>query len=436
MKQTLLLTTLLFLFQNVVFTQNYNSYFTGNSQDLITSPTGGVCLMGGASESDDAMVWFLEAANGGDVLVFRASGSDGYNTYLYSDLGVTVNSVETIVFNDATASDETYIHEKINKAEAIWFAGGDQWDYISYWRNTAIDSLINKAIADRNIVVGGTSAGMAIQGDFYFSAQNSTVSSNTALNNPYDINVTVDSTSFISHNHLTEAITDTHFDNPDRKGRLVVFLSRILVDYDIQAKAIACDEYTAVCIGTDGIAKVFGDYPNYDDNAYFIQTNCELSNPAPEACIANTALDWNHDGAALKVYAVKGTTTGANTFNLNNWLEGLGGDWQDWSVSGGVLTEQDGAAPNCTNTAINQNHKDNIELYPNPLADKLMLKNLSKTERYKSLDIFTASGELVLRKKIRNESNIIDVNYLPDGVYFVHIKTISGDIIVKKAVKL
>jgi hypothetical protein len=95
--------------------QNYTSYLTGSATDVVTQPDGGVCLMGGATEDDNAMTWFLEQANGGDILVLRASGSDGYNDYFYTDLGVTVNSVETIVFNDATASSETYIHQKLNK---------------------------------------------------------------------------------------------------------------------------------------------------------------------------------------------------------------------------------------------------------------------------------------------------------------------------------
>ena len=99
--------------------------------------------MGGASENDNAMAWFLQQANGGDILVLRASGSDGYNDYLYEDLGVTVNSVETIKFNSASAASDPYIHQRIQQAEGIWFAGGDQWDYVSYWRETAVDSLIN-----------------------------------------------------------------------------------------------------------------------------------------------------------------------------------------------------------------------------------------------------------------------------------------------------
>ena len=45
-----------------------------------------------------------------------------------------------------------------------------------------------------------------------------------------------------------DVITDTHYDDPDRKGRHVVFLSRILNDYATIGKGIACDEYTAVCM--------------------------------------------------------------------------------------------------------------------------------------------------------------------------------------------
>ena len=153
------------------YSQSYTSYFTGNTNDTITSPLGGICLMGGATEDDNAMKWFLEQANGGDVLILRTSGSDGYNQYLYSQLGISVNSVESIVFNNPSASNQNYIHSKILQAEAIWFAGGNQWNYISYWRDTPIDSLIRHVLSTRNIVIGGTSAGMAILGEYYFSAE-------------------------------------------------------------------------------------------------------------------------------------------------------------------------------------------------------------------------------------------------------------------------
>jgi len=133
------LTLFLCLLPAIALGQNYSSFFTGNSTDMVTSPLGGVCLMGGASEDDNAMKWFLQRANGGDIIILRTSGSDGYNAYFYATLGITVNSVETIVCNNASASSDTYILQKIQQAEAIWFAGGNQWNYISYWRNTPVE---------------------------------------------------------------------------------------------------------------------------------------------------------------------------------------------------------------------------------------------------------------------------------------------------------
>ncbi len=109
------------LISSMSFGQSYTSYFTGSTTDMIVSPTppGGICMMGGASENDEAMKWFLNRAYGGDVLVIRASGSDGYNDYLYTDLGITVNSVETIVFNNSSAAYDPYVLDRISKAEAV-----------------------------------------------------------------------------------------------------------------------------------------------------------------------------------------------------------------------------------------------------------------------------------------------------------------------------
>lgn len=313
--------------------------------------------MGGATEDDEAMKWFLRRANGGDVLVLRASGSDGYNDYLFSQLGISVNSVETIVFNDASAAYNSYVKQKINRAEGIWFAGGDQWDYVSYFRNTPVDSIIRQRKLNNNIVVGGTSAGMAILGQAYFSAENGTVYSEEALANPYSSSVTVDTSLFLDNNYLQNTITDTHFDDPDRKGRLVVFMARMFTDYLMDARAIACDEYTAVCINEKGIASVFGGWPTYDDNAYFVQVNCENGVQSPENCQLNQPLTWNRDNSALKVYNIKGTSSGTNTFDLNTWQNGDGGTWHHWFAQNGVLQENEASGPDCMPLTIKDNNE-------------------------------------------------------------------------------
>jgi cyanophycinase-like exopeptidase len=406
----------------MVMSQNYTSYFTGNANDLITEPSGGICLMGGATEDDQAMIWFLEKANGGDVLVLRASGADGYNNYFHSTLGVNLNSVETIVCHNAMASQEAYIVQKIQKAEAIWFAGGDQWNYVSYWRNSPIATAINEAIANRNIVIGGTSAGMAILGQYYFSAQNGSVTSNASLSNPFDANVTVDGTPFLDNEILSQTITDTHFDNPDRKGRLTTFLARMHTDYGILGKAIACDEYTAVCIEPSGLARVFGGFPNYDDNAYFIQTNCELTNPSPENISPNIPLTWNHNGQALKVYQVKGTPNGNNTFDLNLWETGNGGEWKHWSVNNGAFLESNGTPINCVPLSNNLVQKESITGFPNPTREKFILSNINPDLNSFELKVFTFLGQEIknISYAVNNEGLEINVASLQTGNYLVN----------------
>ena len=367
-----------FLLPFISNSQSYTSYFTGNIDDTITSPLGGICMMGGATEDDNAMKWFLERANGGDVLILRASGSDGYNQYLYSQLGVTINSVESIVFNNSSAASINYIHSKILQAEAIWFAGGDQWNYVSYWRDTPIDSLIRHVINTRNIVVGGTSAGMAILGEYFFSAENGTVTSWTALSNPYHSDVTIDSSKFLEIDILKDVVTDTHYDDPDRKGRHIVFMSLMLTDYNADAKGIACDEYTAVCIDTNGVARVFGSYPNSDDNAYFLRINCEIASNTPENINATMPLTWDHSGQAIKVYKIKGISTGLNSFDLNTWEDGTGGVWQNWSVLNGLLSESTSNPINCNSTEVYfeaQTNLNKLTKVIDVLGQEIRLKN-------------------------------------------------------------
>ena len=398
--------------------QGYTSYFTGNETDAVVSPQGGACLMGGAGEDDHAMTWFLERVNGGDVLVLRCSGSDGYNDYLYSDLGVDINSVETLVFTNPNAADLPEVHERIAQAEGIWFAGGDQWDYVSYWRNTPVAQLINEGIAERNIVVGGISAGMAILGEYYFSAVNGTVTSAAALNAPYITDVVVDSTAFLNVPFMDAVVTDTHYNDPDRKGRHTVFLARALTDYGTVTRGIACDEYTAVCVDENGTARVFGEYPDYEDTAYFIAPNCELANPAPEMCAPNNALEWNHAGEALKVYEVKGTPDGSNTFDLSTWQSGEGGAWMHWHVVDGSFYESEGMAPACE-LATPAPDGGQFVAYPNPASDRIFIAAESP-QTPTELSIFGPNGQRleVLVSGVLGGVEL-DCSTLPNGMYHV-----------------
>ena len=417
--------------------QNYTSWFTGNTVDSLASPSGGVCLMGGATEDDNAMRWFLQRANGGDVLVLRTSGSNGYNDYLYSQLGVQVNSVETIRCNDATASYDVYVLNRIEKAEAIWFAGGNQWTYINYWRNTPVERWINKAILERKIVVGGTSAGMAIQGKYYFSARNGTVTSPAALTNPFSNLVTVDSSSFLKNAFLDQTITDTHFDNPDRRGRLIAFLARIHSDYGRFANAVACDEYTAVCIDTSGQARVFGRFPSQDDNAWFVQANCGQMLPEPESCVAGSPLTWNRGGQALIVYQIKGNAAGSKFFDLSDWKTGSGGDWLHWSVENGNFASQAGIPPDCHPLEVKiPEQSQEIFFGPNPAEDRLQIGFSGIAADKIAFRIYNhlGIGYYPIHSALHGLLEI-ETEKFPSGLYIIELAEPKGRVVRRKFIK-
>ena len=409
----------------------FTSYFTGDTADVQSNPTGGVCLMGGAGEHDDAMTWWLQRADGGDVVVIRASGSDGYNNYLYSQLGVNVNSVETIVFDNDSAAYDPYVIQQLAGAEAIWMAGGDQWNYVRAWRDSPVDSVINLRLA-AGAPIGGISAGMAVLGGIYFSAENGTITSAAALANPYDANATVDSTDFFHAAYLDNTITDTHFDDPPREGRLTAFMAKAYQDYTTDVRGIACDEYAAVCIAPDGKAYCYGDAPNYDDFVYFVQPNCELSDGTPEACQAGSPLTWDRNGAALKVYVVNADASGTQFMDLSDWKTASGGSWEEWHASNGVWNKQAANPINCTATAVTDASRLHMDVFPNPASDIVRVR-LGESIAIDACLVNELGQEI---RRVSGDAGTceMDLSDLPEGFYLLRVRSVEGFATTRKLV--
>lgn len=155
----------------------YDYYPTGDVSAVVAlpSPTASVVLMGGGPDVDDAFKWMIQKSGGGHLVVIRASGADGYNSYIYDMGGVT--SVETLVIkNTDAANDDNFVLPTVSRANAVFIAGGDQSDYIKLWKNTKLATLL-QTMMQSNVPMGGTSAGLAILGEFDFAALNGTVTS-------------------------------------------------------------------------------------------------------------------------------------------------------------------------------------------------------------------------------------------------------------------
>lgn len=232
-------------------------YLIGDEADAKVTPKGpGWILMGGGPDVDAAFVWWREKLNGGDVVVLRTSGEDGYNSYLYTEIG-GADSVETLLVTSRQLAQDPYVAWRVSHAEGVFIAGGDQATYTQYWRDTALSRALKEA-SDRGAVIGGTSAGCAILGQFIFSAIEGTITSEEAIEDPYSMKMVLED-ALIPTPALSDIITDTHYYERDRMGRLVAFVARLKADDRAASPlGIGVDESTALLIDQDGEATVKG----------------------------------------------------------------------------------------------------------------------------------------------------------------------------------
>ena len=306
------------------FAQQGFTYFSiGNPADVERNTSSGFVLMGGGRDVDEAFRWFIQKSGGGDVVVIRASGADGYNEYIY-ELG-KVDSVETIVFASREASYNDFVVAKIRHAEALWIAGGDQGNYVRFWKGSPVEDAIHD-LARRKVPIGGTSAGLAVLGEFSFAAINDTIRSPEALANPFDDNMTIER-DFLRFLVLAGIITDSHFGARDRMGRSVAFLARIRQEgWSPDPRGIAIDERTALLVEEDGSSTVSG-----SGSVYFLRTS-----EAPKVCAPGKPLEI----ANVPILRLRG----GDKFNLRSWTGSAGANYSLSAREGKLTSTQPGGS--------------------------------------------------------------------------------------------
>jgi cyanophycinase len=210
-----------------------------------------------------------------------------------------VDSVETLVITSAKDANTAAVEATVKNAEVVFFAGGDQCDYVKYFKGTLVETAVESVYA-KGGGVGGTSAGLAIQGDFTYDGCVASALSSDALANPYHRSVTF-TYDFFHWANLQRTITDSHFVTRDRLGRTLAFLARQIKDGKAtSALGIGVNEATSVVVDRNGLATVIGDGP-----AYFI-----LADHAPETCLSGVPLTYSN----YKIWKV----TAGGTFDLKN----------------------------------------------------------------------------------------------------------------------
>ena len=75
------ITLFLISLPGLFYSQGYTNWIVGDTADVQPGTVQpGTVLAGGGGDNDTAMQWMLSRAGGGDVVVIRASGSDGQTT--------------------------------------------------------------------------------------------------------------------------------------------------------------------------------------------------------------------------------------------------------------------------------------------------------------------------------------------------------------------
>jgi cyanophycinase len=244
----------------------YRYFRVGNTAQATVTLRAGYALMGGGKDLDEAFQWLCGRAPGGDLLVLRASGDDDYNPYIKGLC--KLNSVATLILPNRAAAMDPFAAQAIRDASVLFIAGGDQANYINFWQGTPVQDALNGAIR-RGVPIGGTSAGLAVLGEYAYTAQgdrpdDKDLDSRTAIANPFGPRITLVHR-FLNISILDGIITDSHFAKRNRMGRLLVFIARLNAPRGSPqlmpsppVRGLGIDEGAAVLVEPDGAARVIG----------------------------------------------------------------------------------------------------------------------------------------------------------------------------------
>ena len=286
-------------------------------------------LAGGGADHDGATSALIDAGGHGDAVILRMDDTGGaYATYFVArgahaatEIALDPQGGNDDVTGAALATlraraDEPWIAARIDRAEILFFAGGNQTKYVDAWQGTSLAAAVNRLVA-RGGAVGGTSAGMHALAAVVHTPRGTgdSVTSSVALEDPY-----IDQGEHAGTRSLDFAaspftvpllgglVVDTHWTQRDRRGRSLVFLARLLTDKVRPLGGIsllACDEGVAVLFDGAGSGRVFGPA----GGAAFLFRPDVL----PDRCQDDRSLDWQ---SGVPFVRVEATAAGAKRLEL------------------------------------------------------------------------------------------------------------------------
>lgn len=153
---------------------------TTNQEPPEYGPANGALVIagGGDSRGTGIMETFVNLAGGRGakiVIVPTAGGNkseDGQvKVYREEDVvgawkkGLGLQNVQMLHTHDPKVADTEEFVKFLREADGVWFDGGRQWNLVDSYANTLTEREFHKVL-ERGGVIGGTSSGATIQGDY------------------------------------------------------------------------------------------------------------------------------------------------------------------------------------------------------------------------------------------------------------------------------
>jgi cyanophycinase len=132
-------------------------------------PKGTLVIVGGGGMTPDIAKAFINGGGGedGHFVVLPISMPDPIKTQTEETFlrKLGAKNITVIPHREQKALEDPKVLEVLKKATGIWFGGGRQWNFMDAYEGTQLPALFHDVLA-RGGVIGGSSAGATIQGDY------------------------------------------------------------------------------------------------------------------------------------------------------------------------------------------------------------------------------------------------------------------------------
>ncbi len=140
----------------------------GKPNGVASIQSGALVIVGGGSMPRSVVNKFMELAGGSTAkIVYLPTAVPPSEQRETSPPPFFAGAEKVTVLNQRGAAevDSDEFREALNEATAVWFGGGRQWNFVDAYEGTqAIELFL--AVLQRGGVIGGSSAGATIQGEF------------------------------------------------------------------------------------------------------------------------------------------------------------------------------------------------------------------------------------------------------------------------------